>query len=155
HGGEPHPASEGDPLLPRPKLRRLDPGDRGARPGLRRRPGAADLSARRLSGQSRPRDLAGRGGRTPVGADLREPGRAGDLLGGALRGARTAGRSMKLKGRTVIVTGASRGIGRSVAQKFGEEGAKVALVARSEKGLLETAARLQKHGVHCVALPTD
>jgi 2-hydroxycyclohexanecarboxyl-CoA dehydrogenase len=62
---------------------------------------------------------------------------------------------LKLKGQTVIVTGASRGIGRSVAQKFGEEGAKVAIVARSEKGLLETAARLQKHGVACVALPTD
>lgn len=60
-----------------------------------------------------------------------------------------------MKGRTVIVTGASRGIGRSIAQRFAEEGARVALVARSEKTLLETATTLQKQGAKCVAYPTD
>ena len=62
---------------------------------------------------------------------------------------------MKLKGRTVIVTGASRGIGRSVAQRFAEEGARVGLVSRSEKGLLDTAARIEKAGGKCLAIPTD
>ncbi len=49
---------------------------------------------------------------------------------------------MKFKGQTVIVTGAGRGIGRSVATRFGEEGAQVALVARTEAALHETAALL-------------
>ncbi|HKF44314.1 MAG TPA: SDR family NAD(P)-dependent oxidoreductase [Thermoanaerobaculia bacterium] len=62
---------------------------------------------------------------------------------------------MKLKGRTVIVTGASRGIGRSVAQRFAEEGARVGLVSRSEKDLLDTAARIQKAGGTGLAIPTD
>ena len=62
---------------------------------------------------------------------------------------------MKLSGRTAIVTGASRGIGRSVALRFAQEGARVALVARSEKGLLETAGLLRRNGAKCVALPTD
>src|SRR5262245_61795222 len=60
-----------------------------------------------------------------------------------------------MRDRTVIVTGASRGIGRSVAQRFAEEGARVALVSRSEKGLLETAARIEKAKGRCLAIPTD
>jgi NAD(P)-dependent dehydrogenase (short-subunit alcohol dehydrogenase family) len=62
---------------------------------------------------------------------------------------------VKLSGRTAIVTGASRGIGRSVALRFAQEGARVALVARSEKGLLETAGLLRRNGAKCVAFPTD
>jgi 2-hydroxycyclohexanecarboxyl-CoA dehydrogenase len=62
---------------------------------------------------------------------------------------------LKFRDRTVIVTGASRGIGRSVARRFAEEGARVALIARSEKGLLESAELLQKHGGSCIAFPTD
>jgi 2-hydroxycyclohexanecarboxyl-CoA dehydrogenase len=60
-----------------------------------------------------------------------------------------------MRDRTVIVTGASRGIGRSVAQRFAEEGARVALVSRSEKGLLETASRIEKAKGSCLAIPTD
>jgi len=60
-----------------------------------------------------------------------------------------------MRDRTVVVTGASRGIGRSVAQRFADEGARVALVSRSEKGLLETAARIDKAKGSCLAIPTD
>ncbi len=62
---------------------------------------------------------------------------------------------MKFKDRTVIVTGAGRGIGRSAAMRFAEEGASVALVARTEKELGETAALLRRHGARCVTLPAD
>jgi 2-hydroxycyclohexanecarboxyl-CoA dehydrogenase len=62
---------------------------------------------------------------------------------------------MKFQESTVVVTGAGRGIGRSVATRFAEEGARVALVARTEKELLETAAQLEKRGAKCLAVPTD
>ena len=62
---------------------------------------------------------------------------------------------MKFRDRTVLVTGASRGIGRSIALRFAEEGARLALVARTEAELLQTASLVQKAGVRTVAVPTD
>ena len=44
-----------------------------------------------------------------------------------------------LKGRTCVVTGASRGIGRETARMLCAEGAQVMLVARSEEALVEAA----------------
>jgi NAD(P)-dependent dehydrogenase (short-subunit alcohol dehydrogenase family) len=62
---------------------------------------------------------------------------------------------MKFADRTVLVTGASRGIGRSIALRFAEEGARVALVARSENELLQTARLVDEQGARGVAIPTD
>jgi len=44
-----------------------------------------------------------------------------------------------IKGRTAVITGASRGIGRATARMLCEEGANVLLVARSEEALVEAA----------------
>lgn len=49
---------------------------------------------------------------------------------------------MLLNGKRVLITGASRGIGEQLAIEFAGEGARVALVARSEGPLKELAARL-------------
>jgi short-subunit dehydrogenase len=49
---------------------------------------------------------------------------------------------MELRGRRVMITGASRGIGRGLAEAFAREGAIVALVARSEAPIKELAERL-------------
>jgi len=49
---------------------------------------------------------------------------------------------MELAGRRVLVTGASRGIGEALAERFAGAGARVALVARSEGPLKDLAARL-------------
>jgi NAD(P)-dependent dehydrogenase (short-subunit alcohol dehydrogenase family) len=60
-------------------------------------------------------------------------------------------------GRVAFVTGASRGIGRSIAETFAQAGAKVALVARGKEVLEATAAELAaQYGAENIrALPTD
>lgn len=52
-----------------------------------------------------------------------------------------------LAGRTALVTGASRGIGRAIAARFCEAGAWVAMVARGEAALREAAAEVGGHAV--------
>src|SRR5438270_10770337 len=49
---------------------------------------------------------------------------------------------MELAGKRVLITGASRGIGQALAERFTAAGARVALVARSEAPLKELADRL-------------
>lgn len=61
---------------------------------------------------------------------------------------------MKLKSKVALITGGSRGIGRSIAEAFLEEGASVILVARQEKELLKTAQELGQKGC-CYAFPAD
>ena len=60
-----------------------------------------------------------------------------------------------LKGKGVIVTGASKGIGRSIALEFAREGANVALCARGEETLAKTADELNAHGVKVHAQVCD
>jgi 3-oxoacyl-[acyl-carrier protein] reductase len=53
---------------------------------------------------------------------------------------------LELAGRVVVVTGASRGIGRAIAQAFAAEGCAVSICARSTGPLAATAAELQAAG---------
>ena len=59
-----------------------------------------------------------------------------------------------LEGRTALVTGGSRGIGRMIAQGFVESGAKVYISARKADACDATAAELSKYG-ECISLPQD
>jgi NAD(P)-dependent dehydrogenase (short-subunit alcohol dehydrogenase family) len=60
-----------------------------------------------------------------------------------------------LKGRTALITGGSRGIGRMIAAGFIAQGAKVYISARKADVCAKTAAELSKGGGVCVALPVD
>ena len=61
-----------------------------------------------------------------------------------------------VSGKTVLVTGGSRGIGEMIAAGFLANGAKVYLSARKADRCIATADRLaREHGGQCVALPAD
>lgn len=60
-----------------------------------------------------------------------------------------------LTGRTALVTGASRGIGRALAVGLARAGADVAVSARSEEALVELAAQVQALGRKAIVLPAD
>lgn len=53
---------------------------------------------------------------------------------------------MKLKNKFAICTGASTGIGRTIALALAKEGAFVALVARTEERLLATKHLIERGG---------
>jgi len=62
---------------------------------------------------------------------------------------------LQLKGKRVVVTGASRGIGRSIAEAFADEGADVAVCARGQAGVDEVVASLKARGVRAFGAGVD
>ena len=59
-----------------------------------------------------------------------------------------------LSGRTAVITGGSRGIGRMIAEEFVRRGVRTYITARKAEACLETAEELSAHG-ECIALPED
>ncbi len=62
---------------------------------------------------------------------------------------------MELQGRTVLVTGASRGIGTSIAALLATRGARMVLVARAAEGLERLAASIRTGGGVAFPVPCD
>jgi NAD(P)-dependent dehydrogenase (short-subunit alcohol dehydrogenase family) len=57
--------------------------------------------------------------------------------------------------QTVVITGASAGIGRATARLYGRRGASVVLVARGSKGLGEAAREVEEAGGKALPVPAD
>lgn len=60
-----------------------------------------------------------------------------------------------IKGKTIIITGASSGIGEATARKFAQEGAKVVLAARRTDRLEQLKKAIEKEGGEAAVKKTD
>jgi NAD(P)-dependent dehydrogenase (short-subunit alcohol dehydrogenase family) len=60
-----------------------------------------------------------------------------------------------LAGRVALITGASRGIGRAMSERFAREGADVVCAARSADQVKETAAGIRAAGGRAIAIVCD
>ena len=61
----------------------------------------------------------------------------------------------ELQGRSILITGASRGIGRRVAERLGKLGARLTVAARSEGELATLVDEIRAGGGVVEAVPSD
>lgn len=62
---------------------------------------------------------------------------------------------MILENKVAIITGSSRGIGRGIAQRFAQEGARVVINGRGAEAVERTAAEIQATGADVLAVVGD
>jgi len=62
---------------------------------------------------------------------------------------------MRLKGKTAIVTGAGRGLGRASSLEMAKEGASLVVLSRTPSELRETAKTIKTLGAHVISIKAD
>jgi NAD(P)-dependent dehydrogenase (short-subunit alcohol dehydrogenase family) len=60
-----------------------------------------------------------------------------------------------LRGQVALVTGGGRGIGKTLAEAFGESGCQLAITGRRDEYLAPTAAELAERGFDCLSIVAD
>jgi short-subunit dehydrogenase len=73
----------------------------------------------------------------------------------AVRQAARRRRRIDFNGKTVLISGASRGLGLELARGFADEGADLILLARDENNLAHSASELRRYGVHVDTTAVD
>jgi NAD(P)-dependent dehydrogenase (short-subunit alcohol dehydrogenase family) len=63
--------------------------------------------------------------------------------------------SKRFENKIIMVTGASSGLGRAIAQQLGAEGASVIALGRVEEALTVTQNRIEEAGGRCLCIPFD
>jgi short-subunit dehydrogenase len=63
--------------------------------------------------------------------------------------------SKEFKGKIIVVTGASAGIGKAACEAFAKEGAHLAIISRNEQRLLALKNELQQYSIRVLVLPLD
>lgn len=63
--------------------------------------------------------------------------------------------NLDLQGKNVLITGATKGIGRAIAETFADEGANVAICARNKDEVAATVEALKAHGVKAFGAAAD
>ena len=63
--------------------------------------------------------------------------------------------NFSLEGKVAIVTGGSRGIGRSIALGLAEHGADVSIAARKPEALAEAVKAIEATGRRAIGVPTN
>jgi len=64
-------------------------------------------------------------------------------------------RPQDLYGKTVLITGGSRGLGLALAEEFARQGCNIAICARNENELVRARQQVERLGVEVVAVPCD
>src|SRR5690606_34540032 len=103
----------------------------------------------RLTFRKRARQMAGSNTR------LREDAMTTDAIAEA--GAQTKAQNLfDLTGKVAIITGSSRGIGRAIAERMAQHGARVVISSRKAGPCEEVAAEINaRHPGHAIAVPAN
>jgi len=63
--------------------------------------------------------------------------------------------NLGIKGRVALITGGSRGIGKSAALEMAKEGCDIAITGRNEADLAAAAKEIQRYGVKTLTIAAD